>query len=65
VRRGQRTAHRGARARGVGWEGRGRLLRGAYAGLPRHEVLRQDIPQDALYRLHQGRIERLDCAAVA
>lgn len=43
----------------------GRLLRGAYAGLPRHEVLRQDIPQDALYRLHQGRIERLDCAAVA
>jgi len=42
----------------------GRLLRGAYAGLSRADVLEQDVPQDALYRLHAGRIVRLDCEPV-
>ena len=42
----------------------GRLLRGAYAGLPREAVLDLDVPQDALYRLRAGRIERFDCAPV-
>ena len=43
----------------------GRLLRGAYAGLPKAETLAQDIPQDAVYRLMAGQIERFDCAPVA
>ncbi|OYX04537.1 MAG: phosphoglycerate kinase [Caulobacter vibrioides] len=42
----------------------GRLLRGAYAGLPREETLRLDIPQDAIYRLASGQIDRFDCAPV-
>ena len=42
----------------------GRLLRGAYAGLSREETLVQDVPQDALYRLHGGQIDRLDCEPV-
>jgi len=42
----------------------GRLLRGAYADLSRADVLEQDVPQDALYRLHAGRIVRLDCEPV-
>ncbi len=43
----------------------GRLLRGLYAGLSKEETLRQDIPQDAIFRLAGGRIERIDCAPVA
>ncbi|PHY19787.1 histidine phosphatase family protein [Caulobacter sp. BP25] len=43
----------------------GRLLRGLYAGLSKEETLRQDIPQDAVFRLASGRIERIDCAPVA
>lgn len=39
----------------------GRLLRGAYAGLDRHATLMQDTPQDAVYQLASGRIERIDC----
>ena len=42
----------------------GRLLRGAYAGLSREETLAQDVPQDALYRLSAGQIDRLDCEPV-
>lgn len=42
----------------------GRLLRGAYAGLSREATLVQDVPQDALYRLHGGQIDRLDCEPV-
>lgn len=42
----------------------GRLLRGAYAGLSRDDALRQDIPQDAVYRLMAGQIDRFDCAPV-
>ena len=43
----------------------GRLLRGAYAGLSKAETLAQDIPQDAVYRLMAGQIDRFDCAPVA
>lgn len=43
----------------------GRLLRGLYARLSKEETLRQDIPQDAIFRLAGGRIERIDCAPVA
>jgi probable phosphoglycerate mutase len=42
----------------------GRLLRGAYAGLAREQVLALDVPQDALYRLRAGQIDRLDCEPV-
>jgi broad specificity phosphatase PhoE len=42
----------------------GRLLRGAYAGLSREDVLNQDVPQDAIFRLSGGQVERLECAPV-
>ncbi len=42
----------------------GRLLRGAYAGLSRAQVLALDVPQDALYRLDAGQIDRFDCEPV-
>lgn len=42
----------------------GRLLRGAYAGLSRAETLAQEVPQDAVYRLMAGQIDRFDCAPV-
>ena len=42
----------------------GRLVRGAYAGLGRQATLDQDVPQDALYRLQNGQIDRLDCEPV-
>lgn len=42
----------------------GRLLRGAYAGLSRAQVLELDVPQDAVYRLHAGQLDRFDCAPV-
>ncbi|CAN5497950.1 histidine phosphatase family protein [soil metagenome] len=42
----------------------GRLLRGAYAGLSRAEVMDLDVPQDALYRLSAGQLDRLDCEPV-
>ena len=42
----------------------GRVLRGAYAGLDRRETLQQDVPQDAVFRLQNGQIERLDCEPV-
>nr|WP_295112013.1 histidine phosphatase family protein [uncultured Caulobacter sp.] len=42
----------------------GRLLRGAYAGLSKAQILAQDIPQDAVYRLMAGQIDRFDCAPV-
>ena len=43
----------------------GRLLRGAYAGLTRHETIHQDVPQDAIFRLLGGEIHRLECEPVA
>lgn len=42
----------------------GRLARGAYAGLDRQATLDQDVPQDAVYRLQSGRIDRFDCEPV-
>jgi probable phosphoglycerate mutase len=43
----------------------GRLLRGAYAGLGRQATLDQDVPQDAVYRLQGGQIDRFDCEPVS
>jgi probable phosphoglycerate mutase len=42
----------------------GRLLRGAYAGLPRQTILGLDVPQDALYRLSAGQLDRFACEPV-
>lgn len=42
----------------------GRLARGVYAGLDRQGTLDQDVPQDAVYRLRNGQIDRFDCAPV-
>jgi probable phosphoglycerate mutase len=44
----------------AGW-----MLRGAYGGLSRAEVIAQDTPQDAIFRLHGGQVDRLNCAPVA
>ena len=40
----------------------GRMLRGLYAGLPIEETRLLETPQDAFHRLHEGRVERIDCA---
>lgn len=37
----------------------GRLIRGAYLGLPRREALSLPVPQDIVWRLADGRIEAL------
>lgn len=42
----------------------GRLMRGAYAGLTRADTLAQDVPQDAVYRLSAGQVDRFDCEDV-
>ena len=39
----------------------GRLLRGAYGGLSRQQTINQDVPQDAIFRLMGGQIDRLEC----
>lgn len=39
----------------------GRILRGLYGGLPREAMLSLDIPQDAVFRLHAGQVDRFDC----
>lgn len=41
-----------------------RVLRGLYAGMSAHDALQQDVPQDAIYRLAGGALERLDCEPV-
>ncbi|KRB40383.1 histidine phosphatase family protein [Phenylobacterium sp. Root700] len=41
--------------------GSGRVVRGAYLGLPRAQTWAQPVPQDAIYRLANGAIERFDC----
>lgn len=43
----------------------GRVMRGAYAGLSREAMLDLDVPQDAIYRLMAGQIDRFDCEPVA
>jgi probable phosphoglycerate mutase len=42
----------------------GRVLRGLYADLPKDEVLTLPTPQDAIFRLYDGVIERIDCPPV-
>jgi probable phosphoglycerate mutase len=42
----------------------GRLIRAAYAGLDRDAVLQMAVPQDAVYRLQNGQIDRFDCEPV-
>jgi broad specificity phosphatase PhoE len=39
----------------------GRVLRGLYTGLSRGELSTQDVPQDAIFRLQDRRVERIDC----
>jgi probable phosphoglycerate mutase len=43
----------------------GRVLRGVYARLEKDRTVEQDVPQDAVYRLHGGRIGRIDCEPLA
>ncbi len=43
----------------------GRLIRAAYLGLGPQAAMDQPIPQDAVFRLDDGRVERIDCEAVA
>jgi broad specificity phosphatase PhoE len=40
-----------------------RLLRGLYLGLSRSELLRLELSQDAVFRLADGTVERIACAA--
>lgn len=39
----------------------GRVIRGLHAGLPREEALKLDVPQDAVFRLGEHGLERIDC----
>jgi broad specificity phosphatase PhoE len=39
----------------------GRILRGMYGGLAKAEMLALEIPQDAVFRLQNGQIDRFDC----
>jgi broad specificity phosphatase PhoE len=43
----------------------GRAIRGAYLGRPFEDYRLYETPQDAFHRLHQGRIERIDCGPAA
>ena len=43
----------------------GRVLRGVYAGLSQADAVVQPVPQDAIYRLADGALQRIDCEAVA
>lgn len=43
----------------------GRVLRGVYGKLERDATVTQDVPQDAVYRLTDGQIHRIDCEPVA
>jgi broad specificity phosphatase PhoE len=42
----------------------GRVMRGSYVGLSRDAMLDLDVPQDAVYRLQNGQIDRFDCEPV-
>lgn len=42
----------------------GRVMRGVYVGLDREAMLDLDVPQDAVYRLQNGQIDRFDCEPV-
>jgi len=39
----------------------GRVLRGVYAGLPVEAMRTLDRPQDAIFKLANGRVDRIDC----
>ncbi|MBM5570778.1 MULTISPECIES: histidine phosphatase family protein [Deefgea] len=39
----------------------GRILRGIYARLTAEQMWQQDMPQDALFRLQDGQITRIEC----
>lgn len=41
----------------------GAVMRGIYAGMEYAALWRQDLPQDAFFRLQDGRIARIACAA--
>ena len=43
----------------------GRAIRGAYLGRPFEDYRLYETPQDAFHRLHEGRIERIDCGPAA
>jgi broad specificity phosphatase PhoE len=43
----------------------GRLIRAAYLGLDPQDAMDLPIPQDAVFRLDGGRVERIDCDAPA
>ena len=42
----------------------GRVLRGLYANMGRDQAATQDVPQDAVFRLHHGLVGRIDCEPV-
>lgn len=42
----------------------GRIVRGLYAGLSRVDLLAQEAPQSAIFRLHGGGVDRIDCDPV-
>ena len=44
--------------------GAGRIFRGVYGGLAKAQMVRLEIPQDAVYRLQNGQIDRFDCEPV-
>lgn len=39
----------------------GRVLRGLYGGLAKADLLALEIPQDAVFRLSNGQVDRFDC----
>ena len=43
----------------------GAFVRRAYLGLTQEETVAQDMPQDAVYRLSNGTVTRIDCEPVA
>jgi hypothetical protein len=45
--------------------GIGRAIRGAYLGEPFEAYRLYETPQDAFHRLHDGRVERIDCGPAA
>jgi probable phosphoglycerate mutase len=42
----------------------GKIIRGLYAGLSTEEMLRRYSPQDAVFRLDDGRVKKIRCAPV-
>ena len=42
----------------------GRILRGLYGGLAKADMLALEIPQDAVFRLQNGQVDRFDCESV-